>query len=220
MQPFSYSGFHIKRALIPISLQGQAGDPRRCPPHFLTDFFYRSAQRTFDDHLIVDMSDDPVVPQSVHSITENVTADSLCTVPYYTESLPIPDGEPVPRTTIPDVVDTFLASGFLNNDSVGQASGSSNGSFPASIPHCCRFCLNLAPFARSAPCPARNSKNFPASDRRLLYPCLRSCGKHGDLDLCIFASSSARRPMPDDGSFRGSCLLPLSVFQSCIRKIL
>ena len=46
-----------------------------------------------------------------------------------------------------------------------SASGSSNGSFPASIPHCCRFCRDLAPFARSAPCHARNSKNFPASDR-------------------------------------------------------
>ena len=50
-------------------------------------------------------STDEAVAQRPHSVAQNVSAYGLHTVAYYAEALPVPDGESVPRTTIPDVVD-------------------------------------------------------------------------------------------------------------------
>ena len=67
----------IKIAFVSVCPQQEPRDPRRSPSHKLADIIQGYLRRSFDDHLIVYMSDDPIIPQRVHGIGQNITADSL-----------------------------------------------------------------------------------------------------------------------------------------------
>jgi len=60
-------GFLIETTLISIGSELQAGNPRRCLAHQFTDGVQGCLHRDFEDHLIVNMRDDSVFPQALHS---------------------------------------------------------------------------------------------------------------------------------------------------------
>ena len=48
----------IKTALVSVSPEQEAGDPRRCPAHQPADGIHRYVRGRFDDHFIVYMAND------------------------------------------------------------------------------------------------------------------------------------------------------------------
>lgn len=69
--------FLIKIAFVPVCPELDAGDPRRCPPHLLTDCVKRDVRAALDDQLVVDVPADKAVRERTHSIGEDVSGDGL-----------------------------------------------------------------------------------------------------------------------------------------------
>ena len=114
------SVFFVKFCSKPIRPKLESLRPGRRATHLLTDRFQRHIGISLDDKFVMDMHDDAAAPQGLHGVAEDVAGCGLDTIAYDAESPSVPDGESVPRTTIPDVVDMFLESGLTNRDSTGQ----------------------------------------------------------------------------------------------------
>lgn len=71
------SVFFIKISLISICTEQDVRHPVRGSAHLFTDSFQINSGITFDDKLIMDVSDDKAVPECLHGIAENVVADGL-----------------------------------------------------------------------------------------------------------------------------------------------
>lgn len=71
------SVFFIKIGFIPVGAEKDVRHPVRGSAHLLTDHLQVNIGTAFDDQLIMNMTDDEAVPESLHSIAEDVTADSL-----------------------------------------------------------------------------------------------------------------------------------------------
>lgn len=59
----------IKRALIPIRPQFNPRQPRRRPPHLLTDGIQRYTRIALDDQLIVNVPTDEAMAQRPHELS-------------------------------------------------------------------------------------------------------------------------------------------------------
>ena len=71
------SVFFVKKGLISISTEQDVRHPVRRFAHLLTDHIQVNIRAAFDDQLIMNVTDDEEVPESLHGVTEDVAADSL-----------------------------------------------------------------------------------------------------------------------------------------------
>ena len=71
------SVFFIKIGLVAVGAEQDVRHPVRRSAHLLTDHIQVNVRTAFDDQLIMNMTDDEAVPESFHSVTEDVTADCL-----------------------------------------------------------------------------------------------------------------------------------------------
>ena len=69
--------FLVKRTFIPIRPQLNPWQPRRRPPHLLTDGIQRYSWIAFDDQLIVNVPADKAMRQRPHGVGQDIAADSL-----------------------------------------------------------------------------------------------------------------------------------------------
>ena len=115
--------FLIKSALVAISPELDAGDPRRRPPHLLTDCIEGYVRAALDDQLVVDVPADKAVRERTHSIGEDVSGDGLYDVldEFWAVTL---DAGPVLRGVDPHVSDALAAESILADPGlhVGQLS--------------------------------------------------------------------------------------------------
>ena len=71
------SVFFIKIGLVAVGAEQDIRHPVRRSAHLLTDCIQVNVRAAFDDQLIMNMTDDEAVPESLHGIAEDVAADSL-----------------------------------------------------------------------------------------------------------------------------------------------
>lgn len=71
------SVFFIKIGLVAVGAEQDGRHPVRRFAHLLTDHIQVNIRAAFDDQLIMNMTDDEAVPESLHGVTEDVAADSL-----------------------------------------------------------------------------------------------------------------------------------------------
>ena len=71
------SVFFIKIGLVAVGAEQDIRHPVRRSAHLLTDCIQVNVRAAFDDQLIMNMTDDEAVPESLHGIAEDVTADGL-----------------------------------------------------------------------------------------------------------------------------------------------
>lgn len=71
------SVFFVKIGLIAVGTEQDVRHPVRRPAHLLTDHIQVNIRAAFDDQLIVNVTDDKTVPESLHGIAEDVAADGL-----------------------------------------------------------------------------------------------------------------------------------------------
>ena len=69
--------FLIKSTLVSVGPELDAGDPRRGPPHLLTDYVKRDIRAALDDQLVVNVTADKAVRERPHGVGEDVSGDSL-----------------------------------------------------------------------------------------------------------------------------------------------
>ena len=67
----------IKNGLVPVGAEQDVRHPVRRSAHLLTDHIQVSIKAAFDDQLIVNVTDDEAVPESLHGVAEDVAADGL-----------------------------------------------------------------------------------------------------------------------------------------------
>ena len=71
------SVFFIKIGLVAVGTEQDVRHPVRRSAHLLTDRIQVNVRAASDDQLIMNMTDDEAVPESLHGVTEDVTADGL-----------------------------------------------------------------------------------------------------------------------------------------------
>ena len=71
------SVFFVKIGLVAIGAEQDVRHPVRRSAHLFTDHIQVNIRAVFDDQLIMNVTDDKAVPESLHGVAENVAADSL-----------------------------------------------------------------------------------------------------------------------------------------------
>ncbi len=71
------SVFLVKHRFISISPEQDIRHPVRRSAHLLANHIQVNIRTAFDDQLIMNVTDDEAVPESLHGVTEDVTADGL-----------------------------------------------------------------------------------------------------------------------------------------------
>ena len=71
------SVFFIELGFISVGAEQDIRHPVRRSAHLLTDHIQVSIKAAFDDQLIVNVTDDEAVSESLHGVAEDVAADSL-----------------------------------------------------------------------------------------------------------------------------------------------
>ena len=71
------SVFFIKICLITVGAERDVRHPVRRSAHLLTYHIQVNIRAAFDDQLIMNVTDDEAVPESLHGVAEDVAADSL-----------------------------------------------------------------------------------------------------------------------------------------------
>ena len=71
------SVFFIKAGLVTISTEQDVRHPVRRFAHLLTDHIQVNIRTAFDDQLIMNVTNNEAMPECLHGIAEDVTADSL-----------------------------------------------------------------------------------------------------------------------------------------------
>lgn len=104
--------FLIKFAFIPVCPELDAGDPRRRPPHLLTNRVKRDVRAALDDQLVVDVPADKAVRERTHSVGEDVSGDGLYDVLDEFRAVTLDPG-PVLSGVDPHVSDTLAAETVL-----------------------------------------------------------------------------------------------------------
>ena len=74
---FFMSVFFIKAGLVTISTEQDVRHPVRRFAHLLTDHIQVNIRTAFDDQLIMNVTNNEAMPECLHGIAEDVTADSL-----------------------------------------------------------------------------------------------------------------------------------------------
>ena len=72
----------VKLTLISIGAELDAREPRRRPPHLLTDRLQAHIRAAFDNQLIMHMCTDRQMSQRLHGVAEDIPADTLDTIFY------------------------------------------------------------------------------------------------------------------------------------------
>ena len=67
----------VSLAFISIGSQHEPGNPRRCPAHLFADVLDAGVLFCFQNDLVVHVPDDPLLPQRLHGVGQNVAADGL-----------------------------------------------------------------------------------------------------------------------------------------------
>ena len=71
------SVFFIKAGFVAVGAEKDVRHPVRRSAHLLANHTQVNVRTTFDDQLIMNMTDDEAVPESFHGVTEDVAADGL-----------------------------------------------------------------------------------------------------------------------------------------------
>ena len=71
------SVFFIEISLVAVSAEQDVRHPVRRSAHLLANHIQVNIRTAFDDQLIMNVTDDEAVPESLHGIAEDVAADSL-----------------------------------------------------------------------------------------------------------------------------------------------
>ena len=71
------SVFFIKIGLVAVGAEQDIRHPVRRSAHLLADYIQVNLRTAFDNQLIMNMTDDETVPESLHGIAEDVAADGL-----------------------------------------------------------------------------------------------------------------------------------------------
>ena len=71
------SVFFIKIGLVAVGTKQDIRHPVRRSAHLLADCIQVNLRTAFDNQLIMNMTDDETVPESLHGIAEDVAADGL-----------------------------------------------------------------------------------------------------------------------------------------------
>ena len=69
--------FFIKSGLVAVGTEQDVRHPVRRSAHLLADYIQVNIRAAFDDQLIMNVTDDEAVPESLHGIAEDVAADGL-----------------------------------------------------------------------------------------------------------------------------------------------
>ena len=67
----------IKNGLVPVGAEQDVRHPVLRSAHLHTDSFQINNSAAFDDQLIMNMTDDEAVSESLHGKAENISADGL-----------------------------------------------------------------------------------------------------------------------------------------------
>ena len=67
----------VKHGFIPVSAEQDVRHPIRRSAHLLTDHIQVNIRAAFDDQLIVNVTDDKTVPESLHGIAEDIATHGL-----------------------------------------------------------------------------------------------------------------------------------------------
>ena len=71
------SVFFIESGLVTVGTEQDVRHPVRRSAHLLTDHIQVNIRAAFDDQLIMNVTNDEAVPESLHGVAEDVAADSL-----------------------------------------------------------------------------------------------------------------------------------------------
>ena len=71
------SVFFVKIGLVAVGAEKDVRHPIRRSAHLFTDHIQVNIRAAFDDQLIMNMTDDEAMTESLHGIAEDVTADGL-----------------------------------------------------------------------------------------------------------------------------------------------
>ena len=71
------SVFFVKIGLVAVGAEKDVRHPVRRSAHLLANHTQVNVRTTFDDQLIMNMTDDEAVPESFHSVAKDVAADGL-----------------------------------------------------------------------------------------------------------------------------------------------
>ena len=71
------SVFFIKIGFVPIGAEQDVRHPVRRSSHLFADDIQINSRAAFDDKLIMNVTDDEAVPESLHGVAEDVAADGL-----------------------------------------------------------------------------------------------------------------------------------------------
>ena len=74
---FFMSVFFIKIGLVAVGTEQDVRHPVRRSAHLLTDHIQVNIRAAFDDQLIVNVTDDKTVPESLHGTTEDIATHGL-----------------------------------------------------------------------------------------------------------------------------------------------
>ena len=69
------SVFFVKIVLVAVGAEKDVRHPVRRSAHLLTDHIQVNIRAAFDDQLIMNVTDDEAVPESLHGVAEDVAAD-------------------------------------------------------------------------------------------------------------------------------------------------
>ena len=71
------SVFFVKIGLVAVGAEKDVWHPIRRSAHLLANHIQVTIRAAFDDQLIMNVTDDEAVPESLHGVTENVAANGL-----------------------------------------------------------------------------------------------------------------------------------------------
>ena len=71
------SVFFIKTCLVAVGAEQDVRHPVRRSSHLFADDIQINSRAAFDDKLIMNVTDDEAVPESLHGVAEDVAADGL-----------------------------------------------------------------------------------------------------------------------------------------------
>lgn len=74
-KPLFFSVFFVKIGFVAVGAEKDVRHPVRRSAHLLANHTQVNVRTTFDDQLIMNMTDDEAVPESFHSVAKAVAAD-------------------------------------------------------------------------------------------------------------------------------------------------
>ena len=76
-EPLFFSVFFVKIGFVAVGAEQDVRHPVRRSSHLFADDIQINSRAAFDDKLIMNVTDDEAVPESLHGVAEDVAADSL-----------------------------------------------------------------------------------------------------------------------------------------------